>query len=451
MSPPEKSPGAAPVEPAKTRKIWVAMSTPFQANFFAPLIQELSGEFEFVVTAREHDRIQSILDAKGIEFIPVGKHGGRELSGKLEAYADTIQKLLPIIKSEKPDLLLTERWPEAVRTAFGLNIPSWTIFYDEREKHVNQMVFPLATKIFTPRFYTFQELYQNGVIDPDKVVWFNGFHTGYLKGAKLSGDNPFRDLHIEPPVVFVRPEPEFASFFPSHQQVLEKAVEIIQSRGKASIAVLPRTAMQERRYAKMGVTTLDESMVESPVAHSDVAVGAAETMLMEAFVLGKPAVSAIYWEPSKPVVELHKYIPHSRDPAEIAAYVDNFLDSDQRDAFREKASLLVENMDNPAQMMVEEIRKLNTKRNEAVLKRRSKMEIYVDIIQAASLQPLRPTHMMKAANISYNELRVIVEALEARGLISEENTLGGKYYRATKEGLKLLQDYKSVHAKLFSE
>ena len=79
------------------------------------------------------------------------------------------------------------------------------------------------------------------------------------------------------------------------------------------------------------------------------------------------------------------------------------------------------------------------------------MEIYVDIIQAASLQPLRPTHMMKAANISYNELRVIVEALEARGLISEENTLGGKYYRATKEGLKLLQDYKSVHAKLFSE
>ena len=31
-----------------------------------------------------------------------------------------------------------------------MNIPSWTIFYDEREKHVNQMVFRLATKIFIP-------------------------------------------------------------------------------------------------------------------------------------------------------------------------------------------------------------------------------------------------------------------------------------------------------------
>jgi uncharacterized protein len=444
------SPGAAPVEPSKVRRIWVAMSTPFQANFFAPLIKELSGEFEFTVTARDHDKIQSILDAKGIEYINVGKHGGRELSHKLEAYADTIQRLIPIVKRTKPDILLTERWPEAVRTAFGLNIPSWTIFYDEREKHVNQMVFPLATKVFVPRFYTFQELYQNGVIDPDKVVWFNGFHTGYLKGTPLATENPYTALDLKPPVVFVRPEPEFASFFPSHQPVLEKAVEMIQKKGNASIAVLPRTETQERRYSKLGVSVLDESMAESPVAHSDVALGAAETMLMEAFVLGKPAVSAIYWEPSKPVNELHKYIPHSTDPKEIAGYVENYLQADQMSQFKEKASLLVQNMDNPVTLMVEEIRRLNrVKSEDIVLKRRSKMEIYIDIIQAASLQPLRPTHMMKAANISYNELRNVVESLESRGLINEETTLGGKYYQATPEGLKLLQDYKVVHARLF--
>jgi uncharacterized protein len=444
------SPGSAPVEPPKVRKIWVAMSTPFQANFFAPLIKELSSEFDFLVTARDHDRIQKILDAKGIEYIPVGRHGGRELSNKLEAYAETIQRLLPIVKREKPDLMLTERWPEAVRTAFGMNIPSWTIFYDEREKHVNQMVFPLATKVFTPRFYTFQELYQNGVIDPDKVVWFNGFHTGYLKGTPLSEENPFRAMNIEPPVVFVRPEPEFASFFTSHQQVLEKAVELIQKAGDASVAVLPRTAAQERKYSRMGVATLDESMIESPVAHSDIAIGAAETMLMEAFILGKPAVSAIYWELSKPVMELHKYIPHSVDPKEIAMYVENFLEEGQMKAFQEKASLLVQNMDNPVEIMVEQLRGLNQRKGNVVMKRRSKMEIYIDIIQAAALQPLRPTHMMKAANISYNELRVIVEVLAARGLIGEENTLGGKYYQATKEGLKLLQDYKMLHTRLFS-
>src|SRR6267378_7054879 len=113
----------------KIKKIWVAMGTPFQANFFAPLIRSLSSEYEFLVTAREHDRITSILAAKKIDFVTVGTHGGKSLSNKLETYAKNIQQLLPIVEEEKPDLLLTERWPEAVRVAFGLNIPSWGIFY----------------------------------------------------------------------------------------------------------------------------------------------------------------------------------------------------------------------------------------------------------------------------------------------------------------------------------
>jgi predicted glycosyltransferase len=186
------------VKEAKIRKIWVAMSTPFQANFFAPLIKELQKDYEFVVTAREHDNIARILNAKNIDYIQVGKHGGRELSNKLEAYADGIKSMIPIVSREKPDLLLTERWPEAVRVAFGLDIPAWTIFYDERETHVNQMVFPLASRVYVPRFYNFQEIYASGVTDPDKVAWFNGFHTGYLKGTKNNGENPYEKLGIKP-------------------------------------------------------------------------------------------------------------------------------------------------------------------------------------------------------------------------------------------------------------
>ena len=434
------------------RKIWIAMSTPFQANFFAPLIKELSRDYEFVVTARRHDNITRILRAKGIEHIEVGTHGGRELSNKLEAYAEGIKTLIPIAQKEKPDLLLTERWPEAVRVAFGLNIPSWTIFYDERETHVNQMVFPLASRIYVPRFYTFQELYGNGVTDPDKVAWFNGFHTGYLKGTQPDGENPFAKLGMKPPLVFVRPEPEFASFFTSQKPILEKAVKQIVKEGNASVAVLPRTENQQERYQAMGVTVLNSSMIESPVAHANVALGAAETMLMEAFILGKPAISAIYWEASKPVTELHRYIPHSTDPTKIAEYVNEYLNEDTQKAFSEKVSLLVKNMDNPVQLMINDIRRLNdVKQEEVTLKRRSRLEIHLDIIQAASLRPLRPTQIMKEANISYNDLRRIMENLESRSLVRTENTLSGKYYQATEEGLRLLEDYRNVRSRLFSD
>ena len=437
----------------KISKIWVAIGTPFQANFFAPLIKELEGECDFLVTARDHDGIFSILKAKGIDFVPVGKHGGKELSSKLEAYAETIHEMIPIVESQKPDLVVTERWPEAVRVAFGLNIPSWTIFYDEREAHVNQMVFPLASKVFTPRFYNLQELFQNGVTDPEKIVWFNGFHTCYLKDETESMVNPFDRLGLKPPIVFVRPEPEFATFFSGHKPVLENAVEIITKNGNASVAVLPRTEAQRGHYSEMdGVTVLDKSMSDCPVAHVDVALGAAETMLMEAFVLGKPSVSAIYWPVSKPVIELHRYIAHSTDPSEIARHVEKLLDFEEKEKFRQRAQLLVKSMDNPAKLMVDEIRTINQgDRESIVFARRSKIEIYLDIIQCTSLRPMRLTHVMRDANISHNELKKILTTLERSGFVVSQDTLSGKLYQATSDGLKVLQDYRGIRQRLFAE
>ncbi|HZW57110.1 MAG TPA: DUF354 domain-containing protein [Nitrososphaerales archaeon] len=439
-------------EQKKINKIWIAVGTPFQANFFAPVINELSRDYEFLITAREHDGIFSILDAKGINYIPVGRHGGKDLGRKLEAYARTIQEMVPIVEREKPDILLTERWPEAVRVAFGLDIPSWTIFYDERETHVNQMVFPLSSRIFCPRFYTLHELYQSGVTDPEKISWFNGFHTCYLKDEPRSTFNPYHGKNAKDPLVFVRPEPDFASFFPMHKPVLETAVELLAKTGNSNIMVLPRTEEQRKRYEEMDVTVLDQSISDCPVAHADIALGAAETMLMEAFVLSKPCVSAIYWQQSKPVQELHRYIPHSTEPEQIAAYVDKLLDDEERRAFIQRSSLLVKNMDNPAKLMINEIRRLNgVSKEPGIFARRSKLEICLDIIQSTSLRPMRLTHVMREANISHNELKRILTNLESNGLVSSEETVGGKLYQATSEGLRVLEDYRGIRQKLFVE
>jgi predicted transcriptional regulator/predicted glycosyltransferase len=312
------------------------------------------------------------------------------------------------------------------------------------------MVFPISSKVFAPRFYSFQDLYRNGVTDPEKIVWFNGFHTCYLKGEQPGPGNEYDKLGVKPPIVLVRPEPEFASFFPSHKPVLETTVNNIAKSGMASVVVMPRTEAQTTRYLKMGLTIIDESTSMCPVANADLTLGAAETMLMEALVLGKPAVSAIYWTLSKPVIELHRYIPHSTDPKELTEHVKRLLGSDESKSFKEKASLLVRNMDNPITLMINEIRRNNMDEEvEVTLKRRSKMEVLVDIIQASSLQPLRPTHIMRAANISYNDLKAIVDGLETKGLITSEETFGGRYYQATSDGLKLLEEYRSLRDRLF--
>jgi predicted glycosyltransferase/predicted transcriptional regulator len=440
-----------------SKKIWVAISTPFQVNFFYPLIKRLEKKFDFLITARNHDRIFSILDKKGLDYIPIGKHGGPELDGKLQAYAQNVQQLAPIIKDEKPDLLLTERWPEAVRVAFGYDIPAWTIYYDEREHHVNRMVFPLSSKVFAPNFYTPAEMRENGV-DLEKIVWFRGFHTCYLKDQMpVNNKNPFKELGFESPIILVRPEPEFATFFGQKQDVLERSILLLSSnhgfKNDFNIVVLPRTKNQASFYAKYPVSVLDEAFFENPVAFADVTVGAAETMLMEAFVLGKPAISTVYWQESKPVTELHKYLPHSNDPKEIAAKALDYLNPKEQQEFYERAKLIVDLMENPVLKMEEEI---NAQYAELELsektshKRRSQIEIHMLILNLVAFRSLKLTHIMQVANLSYSNVKEDVGWLMRKGLLVESSDLsGGQYFRTTTEGLQLLADYKKIREKLF--
>jgi predicted glycosyltransferase len=441
----------------KIEKIWVAISTPFQANFFTPLIKELSGEFEFLITARNHDNIFSILDSKEIDFIPVGKHGGKEQEGKLQAYAHTIEEMIPIIKEQKPNLLLTERWPEAVRVAFGFDIPAWTIFYDERERHVNQMVFPISNKIFSPRFYTFQELYRHGVTDPDKVVWFYGFHTCYLKDAPIKEENPFKKLGLDSPIVLIRPEPEFASFFPKYQPILEKAVSKLVDDKKHNgndfeVVVFPRSENQARRYDSEDVTVMRGATVQCPVAFADVVVGAAETMLMEAFTLHKPVVSSVYWNESKPLIELHRYVPKAVEVGKLVNTTTKYLiDPDLQKEYVEKSKLIINNMDNPVKIMINEIRRLAKPVKSQTYKRRSKLEIYMDILEVTSYRPCRLTQIMEIANVSHSELKKTLEWLEKKVLIEEMNSFAGRYIKITQEGLDILTNYKKIKSDIFSE
>jgi len=426
-------------------------------NFFYPLIKRLEKKFDFLITARNHDRIFSILDKKGLDYIPVGKHGGSELDGRLQAYAQNVQQLSPIIKDEKPDLLLTERWPEAVRVAFGYDIPAWTIYYDEREHHVNRMVFPLSSKVFAPSFYTPAEMRENG-IDLEKIVWFRGFHTCYLKDQMpINPKNPFKELGFESPIILIRPEPEFATFFNQKQDVLERSILLLSNnrgfKNDFNIVVLPRTKNQASNYAKYPVSVLDEAFFENPVAFADVTVGAAETMLMEAFVLGKPAISTVYWQESKPVTELHKYLPHSNDPKEVAAKALDYLNPKEQQEFYERSKLIVDLMENPVQKMEEEIKGQYEKLElieKTSPKRRSQIEIHIIILNLVAFRSLKLTHIMQAANLSYSKVKEDVEWLRKKGLLAESSDLsGGQYFKTTAEGMQLLADYKKIQEKLF--
>jgi predicted transcriptional regulator len=201
-----------------------------------------------------------------------------------------------------------------------------------------------------------------------------------------------------------------------------------------------------QRYSPSVVKIFDDVTVDCPVAYADVTLGAAETMLMESFVLGTPTVSAVYWKPAKPVTELHKYIPHSINPLELAKQTINFFDSEVNSRFRELAKNTVDRMENPVEKMVLEINKMfGFSSSGKKVPRRSRIEILAQILQSVSYQSMIFSHIMQRVNITHRELRNDLVILEKNRLIERIVGNGSRiHFRTTTQGLQTLEDFRRI-------
>jgi predicted transcriptional regulator len=73
--------------------------------------------------------------------------------------------------------------------------------------------------------------------------------------------------------------------------------------------------------------------------------------------------------------------------------------------------------------------------------RRSKMEMYLDILRAIGAGAEKPTHVMYKANLSWVVMRGFLENLKAQGLVEETLVEGRSTLRLTNRGYELLNQF----------
>jgi predicted transcriptional regulator len=73
--------------------------------------------------------------------------------------------------------------------------------------------------------------------------------------------------------------------------------------------------------------------------------------------------------------------------------------------------------------------------------RRSKMEMYLDILRAIGSGAEKPTHVMYKANLSWVVMRGFLENLKAQGLVEENLVEGRSTLRLTNRGYELLNQF----------
>jgi predicted transcriptional regulator len=73
--------------------------------------------------------------------------------------------------------------------------------------------------------------------------------------------------------------------------------------------------------------------------------------------------------------------------------------------------------------------------------RRSKVEVYCDVLYAIGSGAEKPTHIMYKANLSYNVLCDHIEKLARKGLVISEELNGKKRFHLSERGFKILQQF----------
>lgn len=81
--------------------------------------------------------------------------------------------------------------------------------------------------------------------------------------------------------------------------------------------------------------------------------------------------------------------------------------------------------------------------------RRSKLEIYLDVLKAIGAGSEKPTHIMYKANLSWVVLRGCLQNLKEQGLVTETSVDDGRtVYHLTNKGFELLNQFLSIRDEL---
>ncbi len=339
-------------------KIWIDISNAPHALFFKEIIKELKKKHKVLVTARDYGPIFDVLKMNGIKFKPIGTHGGKELEQKLMKSAERMLELTRLISKEKPDVCAYKYSIEAARVSFGLGIPSVAIADNEYGHAQNMLTLPFADSVIVPRAILTSDLQRFGVKD-NKVIRFDGVcETANVAGFSPS-DRIVKEMDLDPeiPIVIVRPEPYYASYYRKGTRFTEKLIRALNKNNeRIQIVVIPRSEKEKALEKKFSnVRTVDSTIDSLNLCyHADLVISAGGTMNREAALLGVPTIACF----PESFLAVDRFLVGKGIMEHCSA---NTLKGKKLKVEKKKGHRKVPVLEDPSQIVIKEIERLGRK------------------------------------------------------------------------------------------
>jgi len=286
----------APSSSVRRVKVWIDLDNTPHVPFFIPIIRELKNRgYEVVVTARDAFQVCELADRKGLHYIKIGRHYGKNPLLKVFGVFWRALQLLPFQLKEKPDLALSHGARSQLLLANLFRTP--TVLIDDYEFS--------KTPLFTaPRWKIVPQSLPLGThSDPSRLRKYAGIKedvyapefqpdTGLLAELGLNGK------YI---IVTVRPPADEAHYHnPESDLLLNELMDRICADDQIRAVLLPRNRRQEQtlrdqhpQWFVNGKTVVPTRAVDglNLLWHSDLVVSGGGTMNREAAALGVPVYS----------------------------------------------------------------------------------------------------------------------------------------------------------------
>lgn len=278
-------------------RIWIDLANSPHVPFFKALIPEfISRGHEVEVTARDFAETVSLAEAASLRATVVGRHGGKELTGKAGNLLSRSRSLWTWARKRKLDLAVSHNSYSQIVAARALRIRSVTLM-DYEYQPANHLAFRFAQRVIVPEAFPEEALSRYGA-RAKRIKRYRGTKEDvYL--ATFKADPEFHKqleglgITRDDVLVVVRPPASEALYHRFENELFEELLTKLSAAEGVKTVLLPRSEAQRVAYLNrihliLPATPLDGANL---IAASDLVISAGGTMNREAAALGVPAAT----------------------------------------------------------------------------------------------------------------------------------------------------------------
>ena len=323
------------------------------------MIEKLRKKHNVLCTSRSYDEVSKLAKIRNFDLVCVGKHGGNEKYGKLEASINRIKKLSLLIDKFSPELAISFCSPEAARISFGMGIKHIAFCDSPHANAVMKLTLPLIQKLLIPWIIPKKEFSKYG-IDTKNIIPYRAIDAFVTikRSTNQEYSLPFKNNHKKN--ILIRVEEEQASYTQKSRIIIPIIKEIINEFNGENIVILGRYTEQIKnlrklfgKKAKILKMSFDGKYL---LDNTDVFLGSGGTMTAESALLGVPTIS---YNAVPNIVEKYlvknNLVKRETNPKKINNIIREFFES-SNDNYRKRARKISNSMEDPIKKLVQVIR-----------------------------------------------------------------------------------------------